>query len=305
MKLFLYIFSVFNSYFCFSQSLNYGKYYQLISEADVYLYEQPDYLHAAKILDSTLTYNGLPNNNLSAGIINFKLKRYGSTYQHLLKYAQSGNNISTIVDTLRGDSIFNFKKADLDFMFKKYPQLSREYSVIQLKSKKEFNVELNNELLKLFYKDQAIREVVDVFATRLDSCCRDTTNHFSESEFSKADSLIFSQLKGLINKFGLPLRHQVSNDAFLAFYFVLMHNYTNEMSHGYCDSIIAVAKNRFKTDVFITPHEYAMIIDRYYINTFGKNYYNEFCIPDLQLVEPENINYRRKEIFLNELKSPK
>lgn len=300
MRFYFYLSIFFSSSFFYSQTLEYGNYYRLISKADFYLFDRPDYLRAAKILDSTLIYDGLPDNNLNAAIVNYNLKRYDYAYRHILKYAKSGYPLISIVNVLADSSIFKFRVGDLAFMLKRYPKLSKEYSSIQGIVKREFNVDFNNDLLKLFYKDQAVREVMDVFGNKIDSCCKDTADHFFDNEFIKTDSLVFIGMKALIKKYGMPQRQNISKEAFLAFYFVLVHNYTNEIGHLYCDSLLVVTRSRFKTDVFITPHEYAMIIDRYYLNIFGKNYYNEFYIPGFPIFEPDKINYRRKEIFLLE-----
>ncbi len=305
MKKIIIVLFLFQAFALISQKSNFGNYYKLITEADKYLFSEVDYLKGVKILDSIMEYDGITDNNLNAAVVNFKLKRYTSSYKHFLKYAKSGNELTSLIDKLSDTSIFSFKKQDLDLMMKKYPKFKSEYTAIQQKAKLKYNVAFNNELIRLLYKDQSVRVAYQPLYDRLDSVSLDRILPILDEEFAKSDSLVFIELKSIIGRFGLPPRHELSNDAFYSFYIVILHGYTNKFSYSYCDSILKIAKDRFTKDLFVTPREYAAIMDRYYININGKNYYNELYDPTLPLFEPEKLNTRRKEIFLPEIDSQK
>jgi hypothetical protein len=253
MKKIIAVLFLFQAFALRGQKPNFGNYYKLITKSDKYLFVEINYLKAVQILDSILEYDDITDNNLNAAVVNFSLKRYTSSYKHFLKNAKSGNQLTSLIDKLPDTSIFSFKKLDLHLMMKKYPKFKSEYNAIQQKAKLKYNVAFNNELIRLFYKDQSVRVAYQPLYDRLDSVSPDRILPILDQEFGKSDSLVFIELKSIIGRFGLLSRQELSNDAFCSFYIVILNGYTNKFSYSYCDSIRKIAKDRFTKDLFITP----------------------------------------------------
>lgn len=277
----------------------------MMNRVDTYLNRIEDHLKAAKTLDSALIFNGIPDYNFSGALVNYNLKRYESAYKHLLKYAVSGKPLSSLINNHSDSSGYKFRQNDLDFMLKKYPKLQHQYAAIQQKTLLSINLTLNNELIKLFEKDQAIRKASSMLSDRLDSVCRKNAEAFIGQEIENVDSAVFANFKQLIGQYGLPTKSKVTFDAFSAFYFILMHGYTNSYSYSFCDSILKIAKHKFNQEPFLTPQEYALIIDRYYIDMKNINFYCEYNDTELPIFEPQKLNERRREIYLPEIELPK
>jgi len=274
---------------------DYTLYYKRLYYADKLLAKK-QWDKAIIIYDSLIkNYKYSKEASSCAGTLSFKKGNFSKASIYFLKLASLGVEYDDL-----GYSSFDcdlcFTNKNLYLLEDKVPTFRRSYIVILGKLVSGYNREFDESLKSMLITDQAYR--ADFNISESDPNYKQHKKIINQKR-DEVDSLNLIELKRLIKKYGcLPIFPMVSQKSLLAFTLILTHNSTVPWCSKYCDTLLKQVRVRFKNGNCIPPLVFANIIDRKFHHIYNQNYYCQFYDKELSIFEPESLNARRAEIFL-------
>lgn len=292
MKKYMYtILLLLNVFIIYSQ--NYGKCYQKCNLAEIYI-DKRDYKKAMEVYKEVIAQYKLAFPAYHEyGILLYKDKQYSLAADNFLMLTKLGYSMDELLWDVFGNG-FSFSRDELNILFSKVQTFKTKYENELKKVRCNYNYEYNDELIKIFVKDQSAR-----FASEFeDTAGCEGANRF----FVVNDSLNLQSLKSLIAKFGMPDFAKVSMEGIAGFRICVMHCVTYKWGEQYCDSLLECIKSKFNSEYFISPQSYACIIDRKWHILNNLNFYCQFFSSGKQVYKKEELNKRREDIYLLDIK---
>jgi hypothetical protein len=189
-----------------------------------------------------------------------------------------------------------FERSDLEYYFF-IDSLLKSDKKLKEKFEKNYSDFLKNrcditnsiKIIKLFDSDQLLRIHFSKYYQI------DTTNKKSiMKEWIKDDSLNYFSLIEIMKSPGFNSSN-LTNEAKLGIGIILTHSATNHYTNP--DTVFALLKKEMLKGV-VDPRFYTNSVDRYYMNNKELNYYCNFYDESLPIIDIENVDKRRAEVWL-------